>query len=287
MLFGSMSFVILYAIAVITSVNGFASGSIVELTRRACAHQGTVISPVNEQEKHNRWFLTKNRPLAAAATPTKGVRGYRMSQLFSSSPIESSSMRVKTTAVYALILVSIMCFVGDNIMHLPIFRTMYLYHRNWQWWQPITSTFCHGDRSHLSGNTFLLLLFGRSVEDELGPFGLVFSYIFCGVVSNLVSLAVLPPNTVSLGASGAVFGLFSVSILSRLSWRDILDWRKIIEVSVLGQFVVSQFLNEAKTAASGGVVGINHVAHLSGAAAGCFMILFLRKLIQQLEKGTK
>ena len=195
----------------------------------------------------------------------------------------------KSTAVYALILISILSFLGDNILHLPIFRkTMYLVHRNPYWWQLITSTFCHGDKAHLSGNLFLLLLFGKSVEDELGSTGLIFSYIFCGVVANITSLVMLPKYTVSLGASGAVFGLFSVSILSRLSsWRDIFDWRKIIEVGILGQFVFGQFLNEVKTAASGGIVGVNHVAHLSGAAAGIGMILILRMLLQILEKKEK
>jgi len=207
------------------------------------------------------------------------------SQSFNSdSPIHSSPFR-RTTVVYLLILASLLSFLGDNIMHLPVFRKFYLYHRNWSWWQPITSTFCHGDKSHLSGNIFLLLLFGRSVEDEVGSVGLLFSYIFCGVVANLVSLAVLPKSTVSLGASGAVFGLFSVSILSRLSWRDILDWRKIIEVGVLGEFVFERFLNEAKTAATGGIAGVNHVAHLAGAGAGVAMILILRVLIKIMEKN--
>ena len=195
-----------------------------------------------------------------------------------------SSPQYKTTAVYLLILASVLSFIGDNIMHLRIFRKFYLYHRNWSWWQLTTSTFCHGDKSHLSGNVFLLLLFGRSVEDEVGSVGLLFSYIFCGVMANLVSLAILPKNTISLGASGAVFGLFSVSIFSRLSWRDILDWRKIIEVGVLGEFVFERFLNEAKTAATGGIVGVNHVAHLAGAGSGVAMVLILRILISIMEK---
>mmetsp|Transcript_19348 Transcript_19348/g.53936 ORF Transcript_19348/g.53936 Transcript_19348/m.53936 type:complete len:276 (+) Transcript_19348:406-1233(+) len=220
-------------------------------------------------------------------------RGYRWSSElhYSAAAIEPPPpVRIHkiTTAVYALILASALSFVGDNILGLSFFRkNLYLCHWKWKWWQPLTSTFCHGDRAHLSGNAFLLLLFGRSVEDELGASGLVFSYVFCGVVANLVSLVLLPTNTVSIGASGAVFGLFSVSILARLSWRDVLDWRKIIEVGVLGQFVVSQFLSEAKTAASGGIVGINHVAHLSGAAAGCAMVLMLRLLIRIMENNTK
>jgi len=243
-----------------------------------------------QHSKHEHQFL-KLRPRTARTTiRSKGGRRCTIYQQLSSqlfytpSPIESSSTRGETVAVYALILASLLSFVGDNVMHIPVFRTWYLYHRKWRWWQPITSTFCHGDKAHLSGNVFLLLLFGRSVEDELGPLGLVFSYIFCGVVANLVSLVMLPKYTVSLGASGAVFGLFSVSIFSRLSWRDIFDWRKIIEVGVLGQYVVSQFLNEAQTVAGGGIAGVNHVAHLSGAVAGFAMIVILRKLIKVLER---
>jgi len=131
-----------------------------------------------------------------------------------------------------------------------------------------------------------LLLFGRSVEDDLGWGGLLFAYAFCGIAANLVSLVVLPAATVSVGASGAVFGLFAVSILTRLSWRD-LDWRKIVEVAVLGDFVFGRVLSEIRTAATGGIAGVNHVAHLSGAAAGVAMVLVLRGSIAKMESGPK
>ena len=110
----------------------------------------------------------------------------------------------KPTAVYALILGSFVSFALDNVLRIPLFRSFYLYHSGVRWWQPVTSLFCHGSRSHLSNNLFLLLLFGRSVEDELGWGGLVFTYLFCGVLANLASLALLPAATVSIGASGAV-----------------------------------------------------------------------------------
>ena len=150
----------------------------------------------------------------------------------------------------------------------------------------MSALFMHASRQHLSGNIFLLFLFGRSVEDDLGWGGLLFAYVFCGVLANLVSMLCLPVGTVSLGASGAVFGLFTVSVLSRFSLRD-LDWRSVVEVLVLGEFVVGKMLSEVKTAAAGGVAGVNHVAHLSGAGAGILLVVIVRTLIDKMEQGER
>lgn len=188
----------------------------------------------------------------------------------------------KPTAVYALILVSLVSFVADKLLHVPAMRMLYLHHSRWAWWQLLTATFCHASRTHLSGNAFLLLLFGRSVEDDLGSVGLILSFAFCGILANLASLVLLPAATVSLGASGAVFGLFAVSILSRLSWQD-LDWRKVVEVTVLGEFVVGKMLSEVHTAATGGTAGVNHIAHLAGAGAGVLLVTVMRTLLAKFE----
>lgn len=63
---------------------------------------------------------------------------------------------------------------------------------------------------------FLLWLTGKLVEEEEGNFGLWLSYLVTGVGANLVSWLVLPRNAVSVGASGAVFGLFAISVLVKV-----------------------------------------------------------------------
>ena len=231
-------------------------------------------------------FRAPSLPMRVAATRPlvawpKGPAAQSICATLARNP--NPAKRSEPTAVYALLVANIGLFVADKVLRIGGLQRLYLYHSSWQWWQTVGACFCHASRSHLSGNVFLLLLFGRSVEDELGWLGLLVSYVTCGVAANLVSLCLLPSATVSLGASGAVFGLFAVSVLARLSWRD-LDWRKVVEVAVLGEFVVGQVLKEARVAAGGGIAGINHVAHLSGAAAGVLLVLLIRVLLARFEE---
>jgi len=80
----------------------------------------------------------------------------------------------------------------------------------------ITSAFLHADVSHIAGNMFLLIFFGRKLEDVLGPakFGLL--YLTCTLVSGLGSIVQemlnLPLTQGMLGqvgASGAIMGVMA------------------------------------------------------------------------------
>ncbi|KAF2286946.1 hypothetical protein GH714_035953 [Hevea brasiliensis] len=123
---------------------------------------------------------------------------------------------------------------------------------------------------------------GKLVEEEEGNFALWLSYILTGVGANLVSWLVLPRNAVSVGASGAVFGLFAISVLVKITW----DWRKILEVLILGQFVIEKVMEAAQASAalSGTLRGgypmqsVNHIAHLSGALIGVVLVWLVSRI---------
>lgn len=174
--------------------------------------------------------------------------------------------------VIALILINLVLYGLDHLLGFPL-QFLYLNHDNPAWYQFITSMFCHANWAHLSSNLFMLYIFGRLIEEEEGMLGVVSSYLITGLAANLLSWILQPGPIVSLGASGAVFGLFAVSVLLKMSW----DWRRIIEVLVLGQFVISQVLGEIQQL--GFQDGINRIAHLGGALAGVALILALRRIV--------
>jgi membrane associated rhomboid family serine protease len=61
------------------------------------------------------------------------------------------------------------------------------------------------------------MLGGKLVEEEGGSFAVCLSYLITGAGANLVSWLILPRTVVSAGASGAVFGLFAISVLVKVS----------------------------------------------------------------------
>lgn len=82
--------------------------------------------------------------------------------------------------------------------------------------QFVTATCMHANWQHLSSNAFALLVFGRMVEEEEGALGVWLTYLLAGVGGTVASYLTSPhTHTISLGASGAVFGLFMVS-----RWRE-------------------------------------------------------------------
>ncbi|PKA52410.1 hypothetical protein AXF42_Ash019794 [Apostasia shenzhenica] len=191
----------------------------------------------------------------------------------------------RVNGIFWILLCNIGIFAADHLFQVREIRTLYLYHNQPTWYQFVTATFCHVNWNHLSSNLFFLYIFGKLVEEEEGNFALWLSYILTGAGANLVSWLVLPRNAVSVGASGAVFGLFAISVLVKMSW----DWRKILEVIILGQFVIDKVM-EAAQASTGmtstlgrgySLQNVNHIAHLAGALIGVGLIFLISRVPPQ------
>jgi rhomboid protease GluP len=78
---------------------------------------------------------------------------------------------------------------------------------NGQWWRLFTSMFVHIGVIHLLFNMYVLANIGFFMEAVLGTSPYLILYLVSGLGSGAASLW-SHPNTVSAGASGAIFGLY-------------------------------------------------------------------------------
>jgi membrane associated rhomboid family serine protease len=123
-----------------------------------------------------------------------------------------------------------------------------------EWWRLVTAAFLHASITHLLFNMFALWVVGSAVEPRLGRWRYLAVFLLSALGGSILSYAVDPPGMASVGASGAVFGLFGAAlILAKRLRLDISGIVGIILINVVLGFVIP---------------GINWRAHLGGLVVG-------------------
>lgn len=153
-----------------------------------------------------------------------------------------------------------------------------------QWWRIVTAMFVHVGIWHLASNMWCLWNLGLLGEPLLGPWGVFAAYILSGAAGNLLSMGVSQalhtPDSVGVGASGAVFGLAGVLIILLKSPRLPIPPK---ELSGLRRYVIYfaaiNFVIGFGTLVVPTGVRIDNMAHLGGFLGG---ILFALPLVPQL-----
>jgi len=121
------------------------------------------------------------------------------------------------------------------------------------YWQLFTAMFIHADLLHLFGNMLFLLIFGLRAEELFSTPEYFLIYLLSGLTGNLLTL-LLGPQLVSVGASGAIFGMFgAVAIYVR----------RAIGQSILSALMYAFFLLMISWGPN-----VNFLAHLGGLVAG-------------------
>ena len=141
---------------------------------------------------------------------------------------------------------------------------------HYELWRLITAMFLHGDILHIFSNMFGLLLFGAFLETYFSKRSYLLLYFISGLIGNTFSLMLLPLDTISLGASGCVFGLIGAAVIIIIMHRD----KSLLFLGVVYVllFIISSFSP-----------GINYFAHIFGLLGGLFIGYVLRKKKQVKE----
>lgn len=103
----------------------------------------------------------------------------------------------------------------------------------------MTAAFLHGGILHLLFNMYALFVFGPTLENALGRlrFGLV--YLLSALGGSAASYAFNAPNQLSVGASGAIFGLLGATlVVSKRLRYDVSALGVLIAINLALGFVI-------------------------------------------------
>jgi len=142
-------------------------------------------------------------------------------------------------------------------------------------WRLITSAFAHSTSSflHLAMNMYGIYIFGTLLEPKLGRLRFTWLYLLSAFGGSLGILLLSAPLNATLGASGALAGLFLATfVVFRSNKQALRQMGIILALNVVLGFVVS---------------GISWQGHLGGAITGilaaCCIVLIPRSNPQRAK----
>ncbi len=122
---------------------------------------------------------------------------------FQTSPVTFTLIAINV----ALFLVSL----GSGSIDRQLFNDFSAYNYSiaqGEWWRILTAAFLHLNTVHILFNMYALYLFGPRLEQQVGSTAFTSLYLASAAGGGAASYLFGPLNQASVGASGAIFGLF-------------------------------------------------------------------------------
>jgi membrane associated rhomboid family serine protease len=145
------------------------------------------------------------------------------------------NMHVEPTVTYVLIGICVLLFVGTEVSGArSVFEDLATVGftgidgqpagvAEGEYWRLITGGFLHGGILHIAFNMYILYWLGTSLEPALGHVRFAALY-FASLLAGSFGAIVADPNVLTVGASGAVFGLMAAAfVFQRAAGID--PWR--------------------------------------------------------------
>ncbi|MDG9718424.1 rhomboid family intramembrane serine protease [Streptomyces sp. DH24] len=121
-----------------------------------------------------------------------------------------------------------------------------------EWYRMVTAMFTHEAPWHLAFNMLSLWWLGGPLEAALGRVRYLALYVVSGLAGSALTYLIAASTTASLGASGAIFGLFGATavLMRRLNY----DMRPVIALLVINLIITFGWSHIAWQAHIGGLV---------------------------------
>jgi len=147
-----------------------------------------------------------------------------------------------------------------------------------EYWRLLTVTLVHGNLLHLMFNMYALFIVGPLVEQLYGSVRFIAFYLLTAAAGSVASY-VFGSDLPSVGASGAVFGLFGVVVAAAAAHNPVVDRRSRSLMANLAPLIVINL-------AFGFLFpGIDNAAHIGGLLAGLWLgYLFIPEHVPTLAR---
>lgn len=172
----------------------------------------------------------------------------------------------KPIVTYILIAINILIFVlvnyNENILYdLIIYKKM-----GNEVYRLITCAFTHYDVFHLLFNMYALYIVGPQIENFFGKTKYICIYVASTLISSLLSLTFMASNGASLGASGAIFGLFGSLLYFGYHYRLYLG--NVLRSQIIPLIIFNLILGFMSPT-------IDNAAHIGGLIGGILMSMIV------------
>lgn len=130
------------------------------------------------------------------------------------------------------------------------------------YWQLVTSMFTHVQPAHIGLNMLTLWFLGRPLERSLGIARYLLLYLLSGLAGSVAVYWLSDPESTTLGASGAIFGLMGallvIALRTRRNAQELLTW---LAINLVFTFMPG--------------TGVSWQGHLGGLLGGCLVTWLL------------
>ena len=174
----------------------------------------------------------------------------------------------KPIITYVMIALCVFVYIANlltNNLLLAIGANIGVFVRAGQWWRLITCMFLHVDIIHLLCNMYALYVVGPRVEDFFGKKKFLLIYFISGISASLLSVG-LNGNVSSVGASGAIFGLFGALLYFGYTYRGYVG--AMVKSEILPVILINLLISFMLP----GIDVWGHVGGLIGGLIGAYML---------------
>lgn len=185
-----------------------------------------------------------------------------MARYFKSYPI--TSLLFIINIIMALFIAVNGGFIASNLYKFGAFNGPSVL--SGDYYRLVTSMFLHGGIIHVTLNMFVLIQSANGIEEQMGKMKFLLFYLLTGITGNILSLYFSDPRSISIGASGALFGIMGCYLFIAL-------FRPNVLIRGARQKIV--IMIAINLALSFAIPYINKSAHIGGLLSGFLLSFFL------------